>query len=89
MAFRVVEVQPTPNPNALKFMLDREISQRPTSYLEAGAATDDPIARELFAIPGVSSLLFLGDFVTVNKSPDASWADIKSQVRRALSEVEG
>jgi len=89
MAFRVVEVQPTPNPNALKFMLDREISQRPTSYLDAGAATDDVIAKQLFAIPGVSSLLFLGDFVTVNKSPDANWADIKSRVKRVLSDVQG
>ena len=87
MAFRVVEVQPTPNPNALKFMLDREISERPTSYLNAGAATDDPIAKRLFAVPGVSSLLFLGDFVTVNKSPDASWADIRSRIQRALAEV--
>ena len=87
MAFRVVEVQPTPNPNALKFMLDREISERPTSYLSAGAAINDPIAKQLFAVPGVISLLFLGDFVTVNKSPDASWADIRARIQRALAEV--
>ena len=87
MAFRVVEVQPTPNPNALKFMLDREISERPTSFLTAGAATGHPIATRLFGIPGVSSLLLLGDFVTVNKSPDANWAEIKPRVQRALSEV--
>ena len=87
MAFRVVEVQPTPNPNALKFVLDREISERPTSFLTAGAATGHPIATRLFGIPGVSSLLLLGDFVTVNKSPDANWAEIKPRVQRALSEV--
>jgi hypothetical protein len=34
----------------------------------------------------VSSLLLLGDFITVNKSPDAGWAEIKKQVRRVLSE---
>ena len=87
MAFRVVEVQPTPNPNALKFMLDREIAEQPTSYLSAGAATDDPIPKRLFAVPGVSSLLFLGDFVTVNKSPYANWADIRSRIQRALAKV--
>ena len=87
MAFRVLEVQPTPNPNALKFMLDRSIAEQPTSFLAAGSVGDHPIARRLFAIPGVSSLLLLGDFVTVNKSPDANWADIKPRVQRVLSEV--
>jgi hypothetical protein len=87
MAFRVVEVQPTPNPNALKFLLDRPISEQPTSFFNAGAAAGHPVASRLFAIDGVSSLLLLGDFVTVNKSPDAGWAEIKKQVRRLLSEA--
>lgn len=87
MAFSVVEVQPTPNPNALKFMLDRPITEQPTSFFNASAADDHPIASRLFAIPGVSSLLLLGDFVTVNKSPDASWPAIKMRVRQVLAEA--
>ena len=87
MAFRVVEVQPTPNPNALKFLLDRDVSEQPVSFFSAGAAAGHPLATKLFAIDGVSSLLLLGDFITVNKSPDAGWADIKKHVRRVLSEV--
>ena len=87
MAFGVVEVQPTPNPNALKFVLDRPISEQPTSFLDARTATDHPVASRLFAIPGVSSLLLLGDFVTVNKTPDASWPAIKTRVRQVLAEV--
>ena len=87
MAFSVLEVQPTPNPNALKFVLDRSIAVQPTSFLSAEAAEGHPIARQFFAIPGVSSLLLLGDFVTVNKTPAASWADIREQVRRVLSGV--
>ena len=87
MAFSVVEVQPTPNPNALKFLLDRPITEQPTSFFDAGTATDHPVASRLFAIPGVSSLLLLGDFVTVNKTPDASWPPIKNRVRQVLAEV--
>ena len=87
MAYNVVEIQPTPNPNALKFLLDRQIAEQPTSFFGAEAAADHPIGRRLFAVPGVSSVLLLGDFVTVNKSADASWAEIKSRVRRALSEL--
>jgi hypothetical protein len=39
----------------------------------------------LFAIKGVSSVLLLGDFVTVNKSPDAVWSEIASKVKQVLA----
>ena len=87
MAFRVTEVQQTPNPNAAKFLLDRPISERPTSFFAAAAAKDHPVARRLFDIPGVSSLLLLGDFVTVNKTPQAKWADVTRKVKQVLAEA--
>ena len=87
MAYKVLEVQPTPNPNALKFLLDRQIAENPTSFFGADAAAGHPIASRLFAVPGVSSLLLLGDFVTVNKTPDASWSEIKRRVQQVLSEL--
>jgi hypothetical protein len=39
---------------------------------------------QLFAIPGVSGLLLLDDFITINKSSNAHWADITSRVRQVL-----
>ena len=85
MPFNVNDIQPTPNPNAAKFILDRPISDQPTSFFNAGAAKDHPIASKLFAIPGVSGLLLLGDFITVNKSPDARWDDITGSVEQILA----
>ncbi|HVT87484.1 MAG TPA: NifU N-terminal domain-containing protein [Tepidisphaeraceae bacterium] len=87
MAFRVLEIQATPNPNAVKFVLDRPIVQNPTSFFNAAAATGYPIAEQLFAIPGVASLLLLGDFVTVNKTADAAWPQITPKVKQVLSQV--
>ena len=84
MPFRVNEIQPTPNPNAAKFILDREIVSQPTSFFNAAAAKDHPLALKLFSIPGVSSLLFLGDFVTINKTPDVRWDDITDAVQQVL-----
>ena len=85
MGFRVIEIQPTPNPNARKFVLDQPVSQQPISFFNAEAATGYPLAAKLFAIPGVSSLLLLGDFITINKSPDADWDDISKQARAVLA----
>ena len=85
MPFTVSDIQPTPNPNAAKFILDKSISEQPTSFFNAGAAKDHPLARRLFDIPGVSSLLLLGDFITINKSPEAAWADITNRVQQVLA----
>ena len=85
MGFRVIEIQPTPNPNAAKFVLDRPVSQQPMSFFNSSAANDFPLAKKLFAIPGVSSLLLLGDFITVNKQPDVEWKDITKAVETVLA----
>ena len=87
MGFEVIEVQATPNPNARKFMLDRVISPQPISFFKAEAAVGHPLAAKLFEIGGVTSLLLLGDFVTVNKQPQAKWSAITKKVKRVLSEA--
>jgi hypothetical protein len=87
LPYEVREVQPTPNPNALKFVLDRVIAEQPTSFLDPASGQDHPIASKLFSISGVSSLLMLGDFVTVSKRPEARWAEIKPKVEQTLASV--
>jgi hypothetical protein len=89
MALHVSEVQPTPNPNAAKFILDRPISDRPTSFFNAESAKGHAVAEKLFAIPGVSSLLLLGDFLTVNKAPDADWKEVTKRVKAVLATCSG
>ena len=85
MGFKVSEIQPTPNPNAVKFVLDREVAAQPTSFFNKEQATDHPLAQKLFAIPGVSSLLLLGDFITVNKTPGTPWKEITKAVEKVLA----
>lgn len=84
MPYTVTDVQPTPNPNAAKFVLDRPIVQQPTSFFNAAAAKDDPVASKLFEIEGVTSVLMLGDFVTVNKKPEVKWKAITERVQEVL-----
>jgi hypothetical protein len=86
MPLRVQEIVATPNPNAAKFILDKPVAQQPTSFFNAAAAKGHPLAEKLFAIDGVSSLLLLGDFVTVNKTPEAQWSKINPRVKAVLAE---
>jgi hypothetical protein len=84
MGYTVTEIQPTPNPNAAKFVLDREISDRPISFLNSAEGGDHPLASQLFAVKGVKSLLLLGDFVTVNKDAATKWEQVIDKIKEIL-----
>ncbi len=86
-----VTVQGTPNPNAAKFTLDCTLVEggASKSYFDAESAVDDPLAKMLFTIEGVESLLLAEDFVTVTKSPSASWEELVPEVEKAIKETLG
>ena len=85
MAYRVTSFQPTPNPHALKCVLDRPLPDPVRSFRRSEDAAADPLASALFAIPGVTGLLLSGGWFTVNKSPDADWSPIKNAVQAVLT----
>lgn len=77
-----VTIEPTPNPNALKFTVGRAVDG-PKTYV-AGQHDDDPFAGPLLALEGVTSLFMTADFVTISKAPDASWDIIAPEAQRIL-----
>lgn len=86
-----ITVQGTPNPNAAKFVLDRELPGGGSrSYFDADSAAGDALASRLFELPGVRALLFVENFITVTKQEDAEWEslveEVKSTIRAGLPE---
>ncbi|MCS7234906.1 MAG: NifU N-terminal domain-containing protein [Armatimonadota bacterium] len=82
-----IEVQPTPNVHALKFTLDRRVTEgRSETYTSLEQAAASPLALRLLRIPGVRMVFLLNDFVTVTRQPDAPWDAIVPEVERALRE---
>ncbi len=82
---KVIEIETTPNPNALKFNLNSRITAQTESYLNAEMAVgQDVLAEAMFAIKGVTSVMFCQNFVTVNKRAETRWGGIKTKVIRLL-----
>lgn len=82
-----IEIAQTPNPNALKFTVDRKVVESGSrSYSTRFEAMDDPLASAIFAIPGVESLFCMADFITVMKDPAAAWEGIVREVEAAIRE---
>jgi hypothetical protein len=88
--YKVREFQETPNPAALKCVLDRPVDPLPEgsaairSYRTATAATDDPLASRLFAVPGVANVLIADTWVTVGKAESVTWKTLKPAIQRTL-----
>ena len=81
-----IQVSQTPNPNAARFQLNRVIAPRSATYRDAAAA-EAPWARRVLAIPGVTQVFALNDFIAVTKGPDAAWDRIVPDVERILRDV--
>jgi hypothetical protein len=84
MAIKVLEVAITPNPNARKFVLSEAVTEGPVSFFDAPAAQGHELGRRLFEVPGVTSVLLLGDFITVNKHADAAWPEVVAGVKKVI-----
>ncbi len=81
-----VRPEPTPNPNAMRFALSASVlGDRPRSFVTADSARGTAWAERLLAIPGVVSLFGLRDFLTVTKTPAASWGDIVPKASQILA----
>src|SRR5262245_9328310 len=85
-AMKVTSIQPTPNPNAFKFLADRPLvrSGQTLSYARPEDARTDVLAQGLFAVPGVDTLFFCENFVTVSMTARADWRAVAEQVTRLL-----
>jgi hypothetical protein len=73
----------------MKFSLGRPVLEGNGSRTigSRAAAQGDPIAQPLFEIEGVQSVFMVADFVTVIKTPEASWDELVPHVVSSLQEV--
>jgi len=84
----VTEFISTPNPNAVKCLLDQSPTRVPRSYFSAVEAKGDTLGEALFAVPGVKNLLIHDGWITVSKDADADWKAIKAAVVKVLAAVQ-
>lgn len=80
----MITVSATPNPNAAKFSVGREVGA--TATFVPGKTGGDPMAEALLALPGVTSVFMTADFVTISKNAETDWDDIVPGAQAILEE---
>ena len=74
----VEDVDLTPNPHALKFILNEKLLNFETrQYSNKEEAEKDSFAKGIFEINGVVSVFYMGKFVTIEKSKETNWGQIQ------------
>lgn len=78
---KIAEIETTPNPNAIKFILKEPLSWGiACSYDNAEEAKDDVLASRLFEIPHVSNVFYVDKWITVTQDGGVDWKDLVRQV---------
>ena len=81
-----IQTEATPNPATLKFIPGRIVLDGGTmEFASREAAARSPLAERLFDVPGVTSVFYGADFVTVTKD-DSDWQHLKPAILGAIME---
>jgi Fe-S cluster biogenesis protein NfuA len=81
-----IQTEATPNPATLKFLPGRTVLDSGTmEFVDREAAARSPLAEKLFGVPGVTSVFYGSDFVTVTKD-DSDWQHLKPAILGAIME---
>ncbi len=74
---KIAEIEPTPNPNAMKFILREPLTWGVTrSYDKPEQALGDPLAMKLFDIEHVTNVFYVDHWVTVTQDGSADWQEL-------------
>ena len=72
-----VQTEITPNPNSLKFIPGKPVSNNGSYEITKKEETNNELARNLLSINGVTGIFLGTDFLSINKSENMNWEDIK------------
>ena len=81
----LVETEHTPNPDTLKFMPGKKVSEvGPIEFLKNDKSIKVSLANKILSLKGTVMIFFGEDFITVKKEKKLNWDDLKHGI---ISEI--
>ena len=72
-----VQTEVTPNPNSLKFLPGKKVSNSGPYEITSKDKTQNTLVRNLLSINGVEGIFLGEDFISINKKEIIKWDEIK------------
>ena len=78
----MIQTETTPNPNSLKFLSEKVISSTGTEEFQKSNSKNlkIPFIKELLEFKGVELVLLSKNFLSVKKTKDVSWNELKPMI---------
>jgi NFU1 iron-sulfur cluster scaffold homolog, mitochondrial len=74
---KISDIQETPNPNAVKFILREPVSSGVArQFASSDQAQTDTLAKSLFDVGSVVSVFYMDNMITVEKEDPADWDEL-------------
>lgn len=87
---KIADIQETPNPNAVKFLLKEPVSHGTShSFKTAEDAESNELAKSLFEVGDVVSVFYMDKMITVEKTDEAEWDEILPALAVPIRAAEG
>jgi Fe-S cluster biogenesis protein NfuA len=81
-----ITIQPTPNPNALKFVLSSVVKSKDSVVYKRGHETGrNRLAAAILDLPNVNEVYFASRFITVTQDGRADWDALEGRVRAVIA----
>ena len=81
----MIQTEITPNPDTLKFLPGKKVSEvGPVEFVKNNKESDVPIANKILSLKGVQMVFFGENFITVKKQKELNWEDLKHDI---ISEI--
>ena len=81
-----VQTEVTPNPNSLKFLPGKNVSNSGPYEITNKDQINNELVRNILSVNGVEGLFLGKDFISVNKSDKIKWDEIKHIVTSFINE---
>ena len=72
-----VQTEVTPNPNSLKFLPGKKVSNSGPYEITSKDETQNTLVRNLLSINGVEGIFLGEDFISINKKETIKWDEVK------------
>lgn len=81
-----IRTEKTPNPNSLKYLVGKVLLPGGSANFPTSESADkrSPLARRIFAVPGVTGVFIGSDFFTVSREEGIAWGTINETLAPAL-----
>ena len=81
-----IQTQSTPNPNSLKFLPGKNVSNVGSVEILNIEETNNELLRNILSINGVTGIFLGEDFLSVNKKEEIDWNDLKHIIISFINE---